>query len=130
MNLKFHHIGVACKEIKEVAVFIEKTFNIIKKSEIIHLENHGGVEVCLLTNDDGTNIELVSGKSVDRFVRKRQFLYHNCWETSDIELAISHFVDNGSMLFSEPKPSRLFNNRRVAFLISDIGIIELLESES
>ena len=37
MNLKFHHIGVACKEIKEVTAFIEKAFNIINKSEIIYL---------------------------------------------------------------------------------------------
>jgi len=44
-------------------------------------------------------------------------------------MAIEHFVDNGSILFSEPKPSKLFNNRKVAFLMSDIGIIELLESK-
>ncbi len=129
MNLKFHHIGVACKDIKEVTIFLEKIFNLINISDTVILENQDGVKVCIVTTDDGTNIELVSGKGVERFVKRRQFLYHNCWETSDIYMAIEHFVDNGSILFSEPKPSKLFNNRKVAFLMSDIGIVELLESK-
>ena len=73
MNLKFHHIGIACEDIKNTLEFIDNTFNIINKTEIIQHDNHG-VEACLLTNDDGTNIELVSGVTVERFVKKKQFL--------------------------------------------------------
>jgi len=129
MNLKFHHIGVACKDIKEVTIFLEKIFNLINISDTVLLENQDGVKVCIVTTDDGTNIELVSGITVEKFVKKRQYLYHNCWETEDIHLTIEHFIQNGSMLISEPKPSELFNNRKVAFLLTDIGIMELLESE-
>lgn len=129
MNLKFHHIGVACKDIKEATISLKKIFNLINISDTVLLENQEGVKVCIVTTDDGTKIELVSGKGVEKFIKRRQYLYHNCWETSNIHTAITHFVDNGSMLFSKPKPSKLFNNRKVAFLMSNIGIVELLESK-
>jgi methylmalonyl-CoA/ethylmalonyl-CoA epimerase len=126
--LKFHHLGIACENIREVSIFLESTFDISKKSKIIFLENQG-VDACLLTNDDGTNIELVSGKTIQGFIKKKQFLYHSCWEVDDIDVTIKNFTDNGSLLISEPKPSLLFNSRKVAFLYTDIGILELLEAE-
>ena len=128
MNLNFHHIGIACKDIPKVIKFLENTFDIIEKSKVIEHENHG-VTACIITNKDGIKIELVSGVTVEKFVKKRQYLYHNCWEVEDIYLAIEHFTKNGSMLISEPKPSELFSYRKVAFLLTDIGIMELLERE-
>lgn len=128
MMMKFHHIGIACENIQEVIVFLENTFNIIKKSKIIWHESQG-VDACLLTNADGANIELVSGKNIESFVKKKQFLYHSCWEVDNIDTAIKSFSDNGSVLISEPTPSLLFNNRKVAFLYTSVGILELLESE-
>jgi len=128
MKLKFNHIGIACENISEVIVFLESTFNIVSKSKIIYHENHG-VDACLLTNDDGTNIELVSGKNIESFVKKKQSLYHSCWEVNNIDTAIKNFCDNDAVLISEPKESLLFNNRKVAFLYTSIGILELLESE-
>ena len=126
--MKFHHIGIACENINEVIVFLENTFRINRKSKIIWHEIQG-VDACLLTNVDGTNIELVSGKNIESFVNKKQFLYHSCWEVEDINKSIKSFIDNDSILISEPAPSLLFNNRRVAFLYTSIGILELLESE-
>ena len=128
MKLKFNHIGIACENISEVIVFLESTFNIVSKSKIIYHENHG-VDACLLTNDDGTNIELVSGKNIESFVKKKQSLYHSCWEVNNIDTAIKIFCDNDAVLISEPKESLLFNNRKVAFLYTSVGILELLESE-
>jgi|APSaa5957512535_1039671.scaffolds.fasta_scaffold25318_3 methylmalonyl-CoA/ethylmalonyl-CoA epimerase len=129
IDLNFHHIGVACDSIEEVASFLENTFSIINKTPVFELK-HQNVDVCLLTTSDNINIELVSGVAVENLVKKKKFLYHNCWEVEDIDLAINHFVDNGAMLISEPKPSELFNNRKVAFLLTMIGIVELLERDS
>ena len=126
--MKFHHIGIACENIQEVIVFLESTFNIVKKSKIIWHEIQA-VDACLLTSSDGANIELVSGKNIDSFVKKKQFLYHSCWEVDDIDASIKSFVNNNSVLILEPTPSLLFNNRKVAFLYTSIGILELLESQ-
>ena len=68
-------------------------------------------------------------KNIESFVKKKQFLYHSCWEVDNIDTAIKSFSDNGSVLISEPTPSLLFNNRKVAFLYTSVGILELLESE-
>jgi len=126
--MKFHHIGIACENIEEVIVFLESTFNIVKRSKIIWHEIQA-VDACLLTSSDGANIELVSGKNIDSFVKKKQFLYHSCWEVDDIDASIKSFVSNNSVLILEPTPSLLFNNRKVAFLYTSIGILELLESQ-
>lgn len=125
--MKFHHIGIACDNIEEVLLFLEKTFTIMAKTDIIYDKNQDA-KLCLVTTEDGTNIELVSGKTVTRFVKKRQFLYHNCWEVENMDKVIEKFCTNGSLLISESKPAKLFKNRKVAFLMSDIGIVELLES--
>ena len=66
----FHHIGVACESIEEVTIFLKKTFKIIKITDIIYLDNQL-VNVCLLTCFDGINIELVSGVTVERFVKNK-----------------------------------------------------------
>lgn len=125
--MKFHHIGIACKDIETVTLFVEKSFHVTEKTEII-FDPLQDVSLRLMTLEDGSHIELVSGKTVERFVKKRQNLYHTCWEVSDINTSIATMTENGAMLISEPKPAVLFNNRKVAFLLTDVGIVELLES--
>jgi methylmalonyl-CoA/ethylmalonyl-CoA epimerase len=126
--MKFHHIGVACAAIDKAVDFVEKSFTALSKTKIIFDECQN-VNLCLLTLEDGTNIELVSGRTVEKFIDKNQFLYHTCWEVSNIENSIERLYQNGAILISEPKPAVLFNDRKVAFLLTDIGIIELLESK-
>ena len=45
---------------------------------------------------------------------------------ADINLAIENF--QGAILISSPKPAILFQNRLVAFLMTPIGLIELLNA--
>ncbi len=124
--MRFHHIGVACKDISETLKFVQKSFDVVEASEII-FDKKQDADLCLLELTDGSHIELVSGKAVEKFVAKRQSLYHTCWQVSDIEQAIAKLYDNGAILISPPTEAILFDNRKVAFLFSDIGIIELLE---
>lgn len=124
--MRFHHIGIACRDISETLEFINKSFAIEDVSEIIFDEIQN-VELCLVTVTDGPHIELVAGKTVEKFLTKKQFLYHTCWQVNDIEQAIEKLYENGAMLISAPQQAILFDNKRVAFLFSDIGIIELLE---
>ena len=126
--MKFHHIGVASSDIHKSVNFVKKTFNIVTATEVFFDINQNA-NVCLLTDEFGTNIELISGKVVDKFIKKRQYLYHSCWEVIDINQSIDNFCDNGAIIISKPKPAVLFNNRYVAFLFTEIGIIELLEEE-
>jgi methylmalonyl-CoA/ethylmalonyl-CoA epimerase len=125
--MTFHHIGIATKDIDETLVYIKKVYkNIDTISEIIY-DKLQDASLCMVTLKDGINIELVSGNQVNGYTKKRISLYHTCWEVDNINEAIERQVDSGAFLVSEPKEAILFNNRRVAFVYSDIGLVELLE---
>jgi len=124
--MQFHHIGIACQNIPETLQFVKKSFPVTHTTDIIFDANQNA-DLCLLTLEDDSHIELVSGVAVEKFIKKRQSIYHTCWQVKNIDQAIEKLYDNGAMLISAPKEAILFDNRRVAFLFSDIGIIELLE---
>lgn len=125
--MTFHHIGIASKDIEETLRYIKSTYNNIKTISDIIYDPLQDANLCMVTLNDGVNIELVSGEQVSLYIKKRIQLYHTCWEVLNIKEAIDNHINNGAILISEPKKALLFNNRMVAFLLTDLGIIELLE---
>ena len=83
----------------------------------------------MLTTAENIKLELISGKVVENIVKKRKYLYHTCYVVSDIEKAIEALENDGAMLVREAREAILFQNRKVAFLMWDLGLIELLEGE-
>jgi methylmalonyl-CoA/ethylmalonyl-CoA epimerase len=126
--MKFHHVGVACKNIDEEIASISKIHQVIKQSPTV-FDKEQNAELVMLTLVDGTNIELISGKQVETFLKKKINYYHLCFEVDDINLEIERLVNENAWLISPPKPAILFNNREVAFLNVSYGIIELLNSK-
>ena len=126
--MKFHHIGIACDDIETATDFVKNTFHIGDVGKIVFDDNQN-VNLRLIKTVCNTHIELVSGVTVARFIKKKQYLYHTCWEVNNIKESIKCFINNGAMLISESKPAILFDYRSVAFLMTDIGIVELLESK-
>ncbi|WP_343611775.1 VOC family protein [Chryseobacterium oranimense] len=123
--MKFHHVGVACKDIQAELQSIRKLHKIIEETPVVFDENQQA-ELCMITVEDGLNIELVSGTPVENLLKKRISYYHICYEVDDIDQAIENLTENGGMLISPPKEAILFNNRKVAFLMLSYGIVELL----
>ena len=101
----------------------------IKESTDCIFDGQQNARLCMMTLKDGTRIELVEGDVVNSFLKKRQFLYHICYTTTTLELDIKKLIDLGATLVSEPKGATLFQQRKVAFLMSEMGMIELLEEE-
>jgi len=126
--MKFHHVGVACRNIEEEIGNISKIHQVIKKSPIV-FDKEQNAELVLLTLSDGTNIELISGKPVETLLKKNITYYHLCFEVDDIDLEIERLVNEHAFLISPPKPAILFDNRKVAFLNVSYGMIELLNSK-
>ena len=124
--MKFHHIGIATEDIKNLISKLEKYFDIKEISDIIY-DPKQDANLCMLTTNDNLKIELISGEVVKNLVRKRQFLYLTCYTVENLEDMISQLVLDGAILVREVREAILFNNRKVAFLSSDIGLIELLE---
>lgn len=125
-KLIFDHIGIACKDIAEMLTYMDKFFQIEAISEIIY-DAKQNANICMVTLQDQTRVELISGEVVAQILKKRNYLYHTCYTVDNLNEAIAQFEEEGSFLISEPKPAILFNGRKVAFLTSNLGMIELLE---
>ena len=50
-----------------------------------------------------------------------------CYETDDIQAQIKQFEEMGYMLVSDAKEAILFNMKKVAFMMTNMGLIELVE---
>lgn len=125
--MKFHHVGVACKDIQAELLNIRKLHKVIEETLVIFDPNQEA-ELCMVTVEDGLNIEFVSGKPVENLLKKRISYYHICYEVDDIDKTIEDLTEKGGMLISPTKEAVLFNNRKVAFLMLSYGIVELLNS--
>lgn len=124
--IKFHHIGIATENIENTIKYLKNIMNIKGISETVYDRNQDA-NLCMLTLEDGTKLELVSGKIVEKIVKKRQFLYHTCYETENIIEEIRKLEKLGGFIVSKPKEAILFNEKKVAFLMTDLGLMELVE---
>ena len=124
--MKFHHIGIATEDIEVTLDKIKKYFNIKEISEIVY-DPKQDANLCMITLEDGIMIELINGKVVENILKKRQYLYHTCYTVKNIDEELKKLIDDGAFLVSMPKEAVLFNNKKVAFLSWNLGLIELLE---
>jgi methylmalonyl-CoA/ethylmalonyl-CoA epimerase len=122
--MKFHHIGIASKDLKKSFEFVKKNFEILSASEVIYDEKQDASLQIIYTKD--LSIELVSGNVVEKLIQNKTTYYHMCYEVEDIHQAIENF--QGAILVSSPKEAILFDNRLVAFLMTPLGLVELLNA--
>lgn len=127
--MKFHHIGIATYDINSTLSKIKKYFDVIEISDLVYDSNQDA-NVCMITLDNNVKLELISGKIVENILKKRQYLYHTCYLVNDIDKTINELVSDGAFLIKEPVEAILFNKKRVAFLMWDLGLIELLEGDN
>jgi methylmalonyl-CoA/ethylmalonyl-CoA epimerase len=125
--MKLHHLGVACQDIS-------------RSLEELRASGLGGEVVAgpladplqdaslCLVRSHGTDVELVSGPAVAGLLKKGMALYHVCWEVEDLDASLASLEAQGGMKVSEPKPAVLFGGRRVAFVRTPMGLVELLEA--
>jgi methylmalonyl-CoA/ethylmalonyl-CoA epimerase len=121
--MKFHHIGIATKNIDKTLDWVKNQFLVLNVSKKVYDKNQDAYLQMIETED--INIELVSGNIVEKFIKKNITYYHICYEVESLEDAIRSFKK--SIVVSKPTEAILFDNRRVAFLLTPIGIVELLE---
>lgn len=126
--MKFHHIGIATESIKDTLESLKKVMKIKDISESVYDELQDAF-LCMITLEDGTNIELIEGHMVENLVKKRHYLYHTCYEVDNIESTLDLLINDGAMQISEIKKAKLFKERRVVFLSWKLGIIELVEEK-
>lgn len=123
-----HHLGVAVSDIKSAIDDARNYFQVAEVGPVVY-DPLQKVTLCLITLQDGTRIELVSGEVVHAFLKETHQLFHQCYEVDNIHQSLEKLTQNGAQVILPPKPAILFNNRPVCFLSTPFGIIELLEKE-
>ena len=126
--MNFHHLGIACEDIRKVQNYLASLYTVKEISPVIYDENQLAY-LCMVTLENDIRLELISGKVVEGYIQKNISLYHICYEVDNLEHNIKLHREQGCFIVSPPKNAILFGGRRVAFLSTPIGLVELLEKE-
>ncbi|HZL52456.1 MAG TPA: VOC family protein [Terracidiphilus sp.] len=129
----FHHVGVAVRNLQEAIPSYKSLFGyeLVSGPFDDPIQN---VSVCFLSRGKGdTVIELVAplgpNSPIDRTLRKGGGTYHVCYQVPDINAAIAHLVERGSLLVSSPVPAIAFENREIAWLMTETDLlVELVQA--
>ena len=124
--MKIHHIGIASRDINKSIEYYEKIHNVTYKTNIIFDELQNCYLAFLKTNE-GINIEFILGKQVEHILNKNITYHHICYEVIYLKDKINEFIRGGALQISPPQPAKLFQMRKVVFLYTQSGLIELLE---
>lgn len=130
-NLNVHHIGYLVKKINEAAQQFQRLGYAMCRPVIY--DDIRKINICFLEKN-GYTVELISPVSDDSLVaglmkRYKNSPYHICYETPNIDAALSQLTAQGYTAIDTPTPAPALDGRRVVFLTNSLlGMIELLEA--
>ena len=129
--MKFHHIGVAVKDISATAtVYVAGGY---RQSEVI-FDPEQNVNICWLTKDGMPVVELLEPVNdtspVNKTLEKNGVTpYHTCYVVDDIDIAVKELRKMKYVIVSIPVEAVAIHCCKVCFLYNkNIGLIELVES--
>ena len=131
--MKFHHIGVAVKEIeKTAAVYVLGGY----KQSVITFDPVQQVNICWLTKEGMPIVELVepvdeSSPVCKTLAKNGVSPYHTCYRVEDIEKAIDELRKMKYVIVVKPVEASAIRNSKVCFLYNKhVGLIELVEASA
>jgi len=129
MKLTFHHVGFATENIKATLLAMKRSGGCKVLGKITEDPNQN----CMLqmVRWNGLAVELIKGlgpkNPVKNILEKGCNIYHACFETDDLEAAVSCLKKEGWVEITPFKPSTAFKGKRASFLFhATLGTIELL----
>ena len=127
-NLKFHHIGIACKNIKTEAGYFE-TLGYKPVSEIF-VDNNQKIKGLFIEAAGQPRLELLENACDDgplnSCLAKGIKFYHLAYETTDLENVIADFIAQKAMVIKPITDAVYFH--KVCFLMTkNMVLIELVQ---
>lgn len=130
-SMKFHHIGVAVKDIeKTAALYVQGGF----KQSAITFDPVQQVNICWLIKDGMPTVELLApiddSSPVCKTLEKNGVApYHMCYTVDDIEKAVTELRQLNYVVVVKPVEAPAITNCKVCFLFNkNVGLIELVEA--
>ena len=130
---KFHHIGVAVKDIKKTAAIYEAGGYTVSNTILDPIQN---VNICWLTKEGMPTVELLEPinetSPVCKTLEKNGVTpYHTCYTVDNIDEAIAELRKMRYVVVSKPVEAVAIHNCKVCFLYNkNIGLIELVEAQA
>ncbi len=133
-ELSFHHLGVAVRDIRKAIPIFRELFGYeltsgpfddpIQKVSVCFLGRGGNgdlvIELVAPLGDDSP----VSGK-----LKTGGGAYHICYQVRDIRASIKQLVEKRSLLISGPDPAVAFDQREIAWLMTEARVlVELVQA--
>jgi methylmalonyl-CoA/ethylmalonyl-CoA epimerase len=130
-SFKFHHIGVAVKDIDVTAPIYEQGGYKRSASIFDPIQN---VNICWLIKEGMPTVELLAPvdetSPVNKTLEKNGVTpYHTCYVVENIEEAVAQLRKQKYVMVSKPAEAVAFCGSRVCFLFNkNVGLIELVEA--
>ena len=129
----FHHIGIAVRDLSKAIPIYKALFGYELTSGPFDdpIQN---VSVCFLSRGEGDMVmELVAPlgpkSPIDRTLKNGGGTYHVCYQVRDVNAAILHLTEQGSLLLSGPVPAVAFEMRPIAWLMTEVNLlVELVQA--
>jgi methylmalonyl-CoA/ethylmalonyl-CoA epimerase len=134
MNLKFKHLGVAVPDIQRALPIYHELLGYRLTSGPFD-DPIQKVSVCFIAPpEEGPELELISPLTTDSPIKKvlnsGGGAYHLCYETGQLEDAMTEFSAKGCLMVSEPVPAVAFGGRRIVWLYTPTRqLLELVEGD-
>lgn len=134
MELTFHHIGIATKNILKAIEVYKKLGYSLQNDKTFH-DPIQKVKICFMEMENHPLIELIEPAEkespVQNILKKMGSTpYHTCYEIENINDFTPTAKENKFVQILKPTPAVAFEGRRISFYYNkEIGIIELLENE-
>lgn len=132
--MKFNHIGIFAKNLKEGKKYIYDIFDIKKVSKEFH-DKELKVSVQFFSDTSGITYEIVSpfGKNnpVDKVLKQnKNILNHVAYTTKLFNKEVKKLRKKGFAPLGKAKKAVAFNNAKVIFFITPLNfIIEIIEEK-
>lgn len=127
---KFHHIGVAVKDLDATAAVYEQGGYKRSASIFDPIQN---VNICWLTKEDMPTVELLAPVNetspVNKTLEKNGVMpYHTCYVVENIGEAVAQLRKQKYVMVSKPAEAVAFCGSKVCFMFNkNVGLIELVE---
>lgn len=130
LDLKFHHIGYAVKNIDQTSAFYLKQGWKITQQVIDPIQN---TKIAFLSKEDFPLIELVApideqSPVVKTLGKVGVCPYHICYSVDDIEQTILELRKDKFIVLFQPVKAVALNNKLICYLYNtNVGLLELVE---
>ena len=132
VKFTFHHVWIAVREIQEAIPNYKNLFGykLVSGPFDDPIQN---VSVCFLSRGEETQRSSLwrhlGPTPIDRTLKKGGGTYHICYQVQDMNAAMEHLTERGSLLLSGPVPAVAFELREIAWLMTETELlVELVQA--